>query len=174
MDMQTIIADWKANAEPHVDRNFAFLRSLKMKNERAVDRAARRLHDEAFSIIDCIRCSNCCKTVSPMFIEEDIRRIAQHLKLTKAEFNASQDDRRRYIEPARAVGFKVVGYYLQSKVDDCKERNEQRIGKQAVPLKVILGAAGRLELPSYEEGFDKLFYVRVDGSGGFKVQEWKG
>ena len=34
MDMQTIIADWKANAERHADRNFAFLRSLKMKNER--------------------------------------------------------------------------------------------------------------------------------------------
>ncbi len=93
MDMQTIIADWKANAEKHVDRNFAFLRSLKMKNERAVDRAARELHDEAFSIIDCTRCANCCKTVSPMFIEEDIGRIAQHLKTTEAEFKAT------YLEP---------------------------------------------------------------------------
>ena len=35
--MQTIIADWKANAERHADRNFAFLRSLKMKNERAAE-----------------------------------------------------------------------------------------------------------------------------------------
>ncbi len=87
--------------------------------------------------------------------------------------NPSRDDRCRYIGPARAAGFKVVGYYLQSKVDDCRERNEQRTGKQAVPLKAILGAAGRLELPSYEEGFDKLYYVRVDGNGGFKVEEWK-
>ena len=93
MDMQTIIADWKANAEKHVNRNFAFLRSLKMKNERAVDRAARRLHDEAFSIIDCIRCANCCKTVSPMFNAEDVDRIAQHLKMTEAEFKAT------YLEP---------------------------------------------------------------------------
>ncbi len=57
-------------AESMFGESFAFLRSLKMKNERAVDRAARRLHDEAFSIIDCIQCSNCCKTVSPMFNEE--------------------------------------------------------------------------------------------------------
>jgi hypothetical protein len=35
MDMQTIIADWKANSERNADRNFAFLRSLKMKNARA-------------------------------------------------------------------------------------------------------------------------------------------
>ena len=53
MDMQTIVTDWKANAERHSDHNYRFLRSLKMKNERAVDRAARELHDEAFSIIDC-------------------------------------------------------------------------------------------------------------------------
>ena len=73
----------------------------------------------------------------------------------------------------RLAGFKVIGYYLQSKVDDCKERNEKRAGKQVVPAKAIFGAAGRLELPSLEEGFDKLYYVRVDGNGGFVVEEWK-
>jgi len=87
--------------------------------------------------------------------------------------NPARDDRRRYIEPARAAGFKVTGYYLQSKVHDCKVRNENRVGKQVVPTKAILGAAGRLELPSFEEGFDKLYYVRVDGNGGFVVEEWK-
>ena len=87
--------------------------------------------------------------------------------------NPSREDRCRYIEPARAAGFTVIGYYLQSKVDDCKGRNEKRTGKQAVPLKAILGAAGRLVLPSLEEGFDKLFYVKVDGDGGFLIEEWK-
>ena len=54
--------------------------------------------------------------------------------------NPAREDRRRYIEPAKAAGFKVIGYYLQSKVDDCKERNEKRAGKQVVPLKAILGS----------------------------------
>ncbi len=89
MDMQTIVADWKANAERRADRNYAFLRSLKMKNERAVDCAARQLHDEAFSIIDCTRCANCCKTVSPLFLPEDIRRIAEHLGMTESDFKAT-------------------------------------------------------------------------------------
>ena len=87
--------------------------------------------------------------------------------------NPCRADRRRYIEPAKAAGFTIIGYYLQSKVDDCKERNEKRTGRQAVPLKAILGAAGRLELPSLEEGFDKLYYVKVDGGGGFVIEEWK-
>ena len=88
-DMQSIIADWKANAERHADRNFRFLRSLKMKNERRVDPAARDLHDEAFSIINCIQCANCCKTLSPLFLKNDIRRIAKHLGVTESDFNAT-------------------------------------------------------------------------------------
>jgi len=87
--------------------------------------------------------------------------------------NPTRDDRHRYIEPAKAAGFTVTGYYLQSKIDDCKERSENRVGKQVVPAKAIFGTAGRLELPSLEEGFDKLYYVRVDGNGGFVVEEWK-
>ena len=88
--------------------------------------------------------------------------------------NPAREDRCRYIEPAKAVGFTVIGYYLQSRVHDCKERNEQRAGKQVVPVKAILGAAGRLELPRLDEGFDKLYYVKVDGDGGFVIEEWKG
>jgi hypothetical protein len=96
MDMETIVADWKANAQRHADRNFDFLRTLKMKSEGAVDRTAQQLHDKAFSIIDCTHCSNCCKTVSPQFTEEDIRRIAQHFKMTEADFKTT------YLEPDEA------------------------------------------------------------------------
>ena len=58
MAMDSIIAGWQPNAERHNDRNFKFLRSLKMEDDRAVERPARRLHQEAFSIIDCLRCGN--------------------------------------------------------------------------------------------------------------------
>ena len=37
----------------------------------------------------------------------------------------------------------------------------------------ILGAAGRLQIPSKEEGFDELFYVRIDEANRFVVEEWK-
>jgi uncharacterized protein len=89
MDMQTIIKDWKTNAERHSDRNFRFLHGLKMKSDRAVDRAAHRLHDEAFSIIDCTQCANCCKTISPLFRKSDIRRIVERLNMKPADFAAT-------------------------------------------------------------------------------------
>jgi hypothetical protein len=33
---------------------------------------------------------------------------------------------------------------------------------------------GRLELPALGEGFDELWQVRMDGEGGFVVEEWRG
>jgi Fe-S-cluster containining protein len=88
-DMQTILNDWRQNAERHEERNFAFLHSLKMRDDGPVNRAARRLHEKAFSIIDCTQCANCCKTVSPLFRKEDVRRIAKHLGLKATEFVAT-------------------------------------------------------------------------------------
>lgn len=70
MEIDAIIDDWAQNAERHDSRNFKLLRSLKVKSERAVDRAARRLHEEAFSIIDCLQCANCCRTVNPTLTTE--------------------------------------------------------------------------------------------------------
>jgi Fe-S-cluster containining protein len=86
MDHQSILTDWKLNAERHDDRNFAFLRSLKDKSDRKVDRTAHRLHQEVFSIIDCTQCANCCKTVSPILVTEDIARIARHLEMDADAF----------------------------------------------------------------------------------------
>jgi len=88
MHMQTILNDWKQNAPRHQERNFAFLHRLKMRDDRVVDRAARQLHEEAFSIIDCTQCANCCKTVSPLFRKDDVQRIAKHLKMAAHDFRA--------------------------------------------------------------------------------------
>ena len=102
MELDAIIKDWKQNAERHDARNFKFLRSLKMKSERAVDRAARRLHEEAFSIIDCLQCANCCKTVSPTLTTEDIARIAAHLGMDAASFGMeylTESEDRGLMEP---------------------------------------------------------------------------
>jgi uncharacterized protein len=35
---------------------------------------------------DCLDCANCCKTMSPTYTREDIKRISNHLGMTKAAF----------------------------------------------------------------------------------------
>ena len=87
--------------------------------------------------------------------------------------NPSRAERQVYIAAAKQAGFRVIGYYFQSKVEDCKRRNEQRPVEERIPVKGILGAAGRLQIPSKEESFDELFYVRIDEANRFIVEEWK-
>src|SRR6266404_5798542 len=83
--------------------------------------------------------------------------------------NPTRAEREVYIRAAKDAGFRVVGYYFQSRVEDCKRRNEQRPPAQQVPLRGLPGTAGRMELPSLGEGFDELYYVRIEEVGGFVV-----
>lgn len=86
--------------------------------------------------------------------------------------NPARVDRAKYIEPAKASRFSVVGYYFQSKVEDCLRRNASRPEAERVPEVAIYSAAKKLELPSLSEGFEQLFYVRLE-NGQFVVEEWQ-
>jgi predicted kinase len=86
--------------------------------------------------------------------------------------NPTRLERRPYIERAKASGFRVVGYYLQSRVEDCKRRNDARPIPQQIPLPGLLGTYARLEVPALDEGFDELYYVEIDNRAGFVVKDW--
>ena len=106
------------------------------------------------------------------------RRLLQACIETSQPFvadntNPTRAERQVYIEAAKQARFRVIGYYLQSKVEDCKRRNEQRPVEERIPVAGILGAAGRLQIPSKDEGFDELYYVRIDEDKRFVVEEWK-
>ncbi|HEY1187472.1 MAG TPA: ATP-binding protein [Gemmata sp.] len=105
------------------------------------------------------------------------RRLVQACVETGQPFvvdntNPSRGERAAYVRAAKDAGFRVMGYYFQSRVEDCKRRNGQRPPAQQVPLKGILGTAGRMELPSRDEGFDEIFYVRIDEASGFVTEGW--
>jgi predicted kinase len=90
--------------------------------------------------------------------------------------NPTRADRARYIAPARAAGFEVVGYYFRSVIAECLARNDARAAAQRIPARGVLGTAGRLELPALDEGFDLLYYVRLEDHGenrGFEISEWQ-
>jgi predicted kinase len=86
--------------------------------------------------------------------------------------NPTQEERSRYITAAKASGFRVVGFYFESKIEDCKRRNSDRPTKHVVPLRGLLGTYKRLVLPAWTEGFDQLWYVRIDDAGEFVIAEW--
>ncbi len=87
--------------------------------------------------------------------------------------NPSPEERRRYIEPARAAGYRVVGYYFRSRISDALARNRLRTGREYIPEKGIRATRSRLTVPSLSEGFDVLHYVFFDEDGEFQVQDWR-
>ena len=86
--------------------------------------------------------------------------------------NPTVEDREKYIMAAKAQGFQVLGYYFDSNLEDCKQRNNQREGKIVIPLVGILSTYKKLVLPSYTEGFDAIYSVKTCSDYSFIVEEW--
>jgi predicted kinase len=88
--------------------------------------------------------------------------------------NATAEDRQALIALGRSFGARIVGYYFESRLADCLERNRQRAGKERVPDVALYATLKRLQRPTSAEGFDQLFHVRATGAGSFAVSAWQG
>ncbi|MFA6294484.1 MAG: hypothetical protein WC637_22020 [Victivallales bacterium] len=83
------------------------------------------------------------------------------------------EDRQRYIPMAKAAKFRITSYYFVSNIKDAIMRNSERDCNKFIPSYAIMGTHGRLESPTYEEGFDMIYCVRIKKAGGFAVKDWK-
>lgn len=63
-----------------------FLSQLKKRKPENLDMLVHQLHREAFSDFDCLSCANCCKTIGPRLIPQDIERMASFLKMKSTDF----------------------------------------------------------------------------------------
>lgn len=86
--------------------------------------------------------------------------------------NPTKEDRQRYIPLAKAAGYKIIGYFMESKLKKCIERNDMRQGKEKIPTLAIVSTSNKLQMPSYDEGFDELYFVKNDGKI-MTVTEWR-
>lgn len=86
--------------------------------------------------------------------------------------NPTKADRQRYIPLAIANGYKVIGYFMESKIIDCIERNNKRKGAAKIPTTAIVATSNKLQLPSYDEGFDELYFVHNDGKN-MSISKWR-
>lgn len=83
--------------------------------------------------------------------------------------NPLAKDRERYVGPARAAGFRVVGYFFETSLRDAIRRNNQRPGKKKIPVAGIASAFRKLEAPTLEEGFDALHAVSLSPENRFII-----
>ena len=77
-----------------------------------------------------------------------------------------------FLDTAKENGYNVVGYFMESKIKVCIERNALREGKACVPMVAIASTSKKLEMPSYDEGFDVLYFVKNDGEN-MTILPWR-
>lgn len=83
--------------------------------------------------------------------------------------NPTVEDRRPLVELGREYGAEVVGYFFDASARECISRNAEREGLERVPDVAIYTTAKKMVEPSVEEGFVRMYRVRLEGSE-FKVE----
>ena len=83
--------------------------------------------------------------------------------------NSRRVDRLPLLALGRSFGAHVIAHFFEAAVRDCLVRNRQREGRARVPDVALFTIAKRLEPPSYEEGFDTIFRVRIAGNLQFEA-----
>lgn len=86
--------------------------------------------------------------------------------------NPAKEDRARYILKIKQAKYRLVGYYFQSKIEEALDRNAGREGKQRISDAGVRATYSKLEVPSFDEGYDELYYVELKG-GSFIIKEWE-
>lgn len=82
------------------------------------------------------------------------------------------EDRSRYIKAGIDHNYRIVGYFMQSQIRDCIERNSFRTGKARIPNTAIAATSNKLQLPSRDEGFQELYFVSIS-ENGFRIEDWR-
>ena len=74
------------------------------------------------------------------------------------------------IDLGRAFGASIAGYYFPTSVREALHRNRDRTARARVPDVAIYVTHKRLVPPSYAEGFDALYTVRMSADSAFEVR----
>lgn len=65
-----------------------FLSRLEKKPPRGLERLKLDADKQVWKHTDCLDCANCCKTMSPTYTREDVRRISGYLGMSEVGFRA--------------------------------------------------------------------------------------
>lgn len=96
--------------------------------------------------------------------------LASKTKVVLDKTNPTVLERADFIAEAKAAGFEITAYYFDCPFEDALARNNAREGKAKVPEVGVKGTAKKMQLPSFEEGFDRIFTVKVS-EDSFVIKE---
>ncbi|HEU4471891.1 MAG TPA: YkgJ family cysteine cluster protein [Flavisolibacter sp.] len=77
-----------ASVAQHRPRLRRFLTKLENNPPKDLDSYPDAIDKEVWQEVDCLACSNCCRTMTPTYTFKDLQRIAAHLNMTISQFKA--------------------------------------------------------------------------------------
>jgi predicted kinase len=87
--------------------------------------------------------------------------------------NTLAAQRTRYVQLAKAAGFKTALYFFDVSTRTAVGRNSGREGKAKVANVAIFGSQKKLQRPTRDEGFDQMYRVTTyDKDAAFVVEPW--
>jgi predicted kinase len=89
--------------------------------------------------------------------------------------NPLAEQRKRYVQLAKAAGFKSALYFFDVSTRTAVGRNSGREGKAKVANVAIFGSQKKFQRPTRDEGFDEMFRVTTgykDARAAFVVEPW--
>ncbi len=84
--------------------------------------------------------------------------------------NPTIEARAKYLKAAKAARFLVIAYYFLPDLSGSLRRNAARTGLERVPDKALFATSHKLQPPTLQEGFDLLYTVSLNDTGGFVVE----
>lgn len=85
--------------------------------------------------------------------------------------NPTAEERNRYILPAKAAGFRIVGIQFEVPLELALLRNTTRPAREMLPEKAVRGTFKKLVPLSYAESFDQILRVRSLDHLNFEISE---
>jgi predicted kinase len=79
--------------------------------------------------------------------------------------NPTPADRARYLAPAKAAGFRVIGIEFHIGLDLALARNAIRLGKRRIPDKAIRAILKKMVPLNRDEGFEEILIAEVTAGG---------
>ncbi|WP_375560791.1 ATP-binding protein [Bernardetia sp. OM2101] len=76
--------------------------------------------------------------------------------------NPTKKERTKYIQKLKKRGFKIIGILFEIPIQTALKRNELREGKAKIAEIGILSTYKKMELPTYEEGFDEIYILNTE------------
>ena len=91
--------------------------------------------------------------------------------------NPTAAQRVRYAKLGQSAGFKTALYYFPVTSREAAGRNAARNAtrpkNRQVPNVAIFGTLKKFQVPTWEEGFERIYEVTSTGPDAFDVKEWE-